>query len=86
MIELNHNQIEGKSPMADSTTKTVGVDLAKQVFAICETNHSGQVIRRQELRRDAFSHYLSQRQPASVVAMEAAVVPITGHGCASVTG
>ena len=30
--------------MADSTTKTVGVDLAKQVFAICETNHSGHVI------------------------------------------
>jgi hypothetical protein len=42
MIELDHNQIEGKSPMADSTTKTVGVDLAKQVFAICETNLNGQ--------------------------------------------
>ena len=44
MIELDHNQIEGKSPMADSTTKTIGVDLAKQVFVICETNHGGQVI------------------------------------------
>ena len=29
--------------MADSTTKTVGVDLAKQIFAICETNPNGQV-------------------------------------------
>ena len=38
--------------MADSTTKTVSVDLAKQVFAICETNHGGQVIRQLELRRD----------------------------------
>lgn len=57
--------------MADSTTKTVGVDLAKQVFAICETNHSGHVIRRLELRRDAFCHYLSQLPAASVVAMEA---------------
>ena len=57
--------------MADSTTKTVGVDLAKQVFAICETNHGGQVIKRLELRRDAFCHYLSQLPAASVVAMEA---------------
>ena len=71
MIELDHNQIEGKSPMTDSTTKTVGVDLAKQVFAICETNHSGHVIRRLELRRDAFCQYLSQLPAASVVAMEA---------------
>ena len=57
--------------MADSTTKTLGVDLAKQLFAICETNHSGHVIRRLELRRDAFCHYLPQPPAGTMVAMVA---------------
>ena len=35
MIELGHNQMVGKSLIADSTTKAVGMNLSKQVFAIC---------------------------------------------------
>ena len=56
MIELGHNQMVGKSLIADSTTKAVGVNLSKQVFAICETNRSGHIIQRMELRRAAFCH------------------------------
>ena len=71
MIELGHNQMEGKSLIADSTTKAVGVNLSKQVFAICETNRSGHIIQRMELRRAAFCHWLLLLSAGTLVAMGA---------------
>lgn len=53
------------------STITIGVDLAKQRFSICEMDGSGRVIRRQDLRRDAFSLWLSQLPVGTRVAMEA---------------
>jgi len=35
-------------------TTTVGVDLAKHVFAVCELDGRGRVQQRRELRREAF--------------------------------
>lgn len=32
----------------------VGIDLAKNVFSICEVDGRGRVLRRQDLRREAF--------------------------------
>lgn len=32
-------------------TITLGVDLAKRVFLVCETDAAGHVLRRQELKR-----------------------------------
>lgn len=52
-------------------TITIGVDLAKLLFSICVVNASGRVVQRKELRRDAFSHWLSQQPAGTVVAMEA---------------
>ena len=53
------------------TTITIGVDLAKQVFSICELDDRGAVRRRHELRRDGFTLWLSQVPAGTVVAMEA---------------
>ena len=36
------------------STITIGVDLAKSVFSVCEVDAAGHVRRRQDLRRDAF--------------------------------
>ena len=52
-------------------TITIGVDLAKQVFSICELDERGAVHRRNELRRDGFTLWLSQVPAGTVVAMEA---------------
>jgi transposase len=52
-------------------TITIGVDLAKQVFSVCEVNASGRVLRRQELPREAFALWLAQQPAGTVVAMEA---------------
>lgn len=52
-------------------TITIGVDLAKHVFAICVVDASGRVLQRKELRRDAFALWLSQQPVGTVVAMEA---------------
>lgn len=54
-----------------STITTLGVDLAKQVFSVCEVDGSGRVVRRQDLRRDAFAAWLGQVPAGAVVAMEA---------------
>jgi len=35
-------------------TTTVGVDLAKHVFAVCELDGQGRVQQRRQLRREAF--------------------------------
>jgi len=50
---------------------TVGIDLAKEVFAVCVMDGAGQVIERQRLRRAAFERWLLSLQGACVVAMEA---------------
>jgi transposase len=49
---------------------TVGIDLAKDVIAICVLDVHGAVIERRVLRRDAFERWAEQL-PASNVAMEA---------------
>ncbi len=53
------------------STITLGVDLAKSVFAACAMDGSGHVCRRQDLRREAFATWLAQLPPGTVVAMEA---------------
>lgn len=52
-------------------TITIGIDLAKLVFAICMVDARGHVIQRKELRRDAFAAWLAQVPAGTVVAMEA---------------
>ena len=51
-------------------TITAGVDLAKNVFSACEVDEAGRVLRRHDLKRDAFVVWLAQL-PAGTVAMEA---------------
>jgi transposase len=52
-------------------TITVGVDLAKQVFSVCEMDERGGVRQRQDLRREGFAVWLAQRPANTTVAMEA---------------
>lgn len=54
-----------------STITTIGVDLAKQVFSVCELDGDGHVLRRQEFKRDAFGVWLAQVPAGTLVAMEA---------------
>jgi transposase len=72
MIEFGQtiNQTKGKSPMS-SIAKTIGVDLAKQVFSICELDGHGRVRQRRDLQRAAFAAWLVQLPAGTVVAMEA---------------
>jgi transposase len=60
--------LEGKSPMR---TITIGVDLAKSLFAVCELDGGGRVSQRRELRREPFARWLAQVPAGTVVAMEA---------------
>lgn len=53
------------------STITMGVDLAKDQFSVCEVDALGHVLRRQDLRRDAFVLWLAQVAAGTVVAMEA---------------
>lgn len=62
------------------STITIGVDLAKSVFSVCEVDAAGHVLRRQDLRRAAFSIWLAQVAAGTVVAMEASAARITGGG------
>ena len=50
---------------------TVGIDLAKEVFAVCVMNAVGVVIERHRLRRAAFERWLRALHEPYVVAMEA---------------
>ncbi|TLY47161.1 MAG: IS110 family transposase [Gammaproteobacteria bacterium] len=52
-------------------TTTVGVDLAKYLFAVCQLDHTGAVTLRRELRREAFVAWLAQLPAGTIVAMEA---------------
>lgn len=53
------------------STITIGVDLAKSVFSVCEVDCAGRVLRRLDLKRDAFAAWLAQVPAGTVVAMEA---------------
>ena len=46
------------------STITIGVDLAKSVFSVCEAEGSGRVLKRQDLRREPFAPWLANCQPA----------------------
>lgn len=52
------------------STITIGVDLAKRNFSVCEVAAMGQVLRRQDLGREAFGLWLAQLPAGTVVAME----------------
>jgi len=51
------------------STITIGVDLAKSVFSVCEVDAAGHVLRRLDLNRDAFAVWLAQVPAGAVVAM-----------------
>ena len=50
---------------------TVGVDLAKQVFAVCDVDKNGRVLARRELKCDGFRAWLMAQSAGTVVVMEA---------------
>lgn len=52
-------------------TITIGVDLAKSVFSVCEMDDIGRVLRRLDLKREAFAVWLAHVPAGTVVAMEA---------------
>ena len=52
------------------STITIGVDLAKNIFSVCEMDAAGHVFRRLDLKRDAFPAWLAQVQADTLVAME----------------
>lgn len=60
-----------------TNTTTFGVDLAKLSFSVCEMNVRGRVLRRRDLKRQAFAEWLAQIPKGTVVAMEACS---GGHG------
>ena len=53
------------------STITIGVDLAKSVFSVCEMDGAGRVLGRRDLCREAFGLWLTQQPAGTVVAMEA---------------
>jgi transposase len=53
------------------STITIGVDLAKSVFSVCEVDSAGHVLRRQDFKREAFAVWLAQVPSGTPVAMEA---------------
>ncbi|MBP1473628.1 hypothetical protein J7I44_04910 [Frateuria sp. MAH-13] len=60
------------------STITIGVDLAKHVFSVCEMNGGGAVLHRQEIRREAFGVWLAQLPAGTVV--QGAVHALVGAG------
>lgn len=52
-------------------TITIGIDLAKQMFSVCEMDAGGRVRQRKDFRRDAFAAWLPQVPTDTLVAMEA---------------
>jgi transposase len=69
VVRIN-NPAKGKSPM-NTVAQTMGVDLAKNVFSICELDGGGRVRQRKDLQRAAFAAWLAQVPVGTVVAMEA---------------
>src|SRR3546814_18955607 len=58
-----------KSPMGTNTT--IGLDLAKLVFSVCEQDASGRNLQRTDLRRVALAPWLAQLPAGTIVALEA---------------
>src|SRR3546814_12882762 len=58
-----------KAPMGTNTT--IGLDLAKLVFSVCEQDASGRNLQRKDLRRVALAPWLAQLPAGTIVAMEA---------------
>jgi transposase len=56
---------------------TVGIDLAKDIFAVCVLDTNGAVLQRRVLRREAFMRWAEQLSPCRV-AMEACGVDLHG--------
>jgi hypothetical protein len=54
---------------------TIGIDLAKEVFAVCVLNAAGAVVERLKLRRTAFERWLADLTAPCTVAMEACSSP-----------
>ncbi len=52
-------------------TITIGVDLAKSVFSVCEVDAAGRVLDRRDLGREAFARWLAQVPAGTIVAREA---------------
>jgi len=52
-------------------TITIGVDLAKSVFSVCEVDPVGHVLTRRDLGREALARWLAQVPAGTVMAMEA---------------
>lgn len=52
-------------------TTTVGVDLAKNTFSVCQVDGHGRVHSRHDFRRDAFAAFLTQLPAGTIVGMEA---------------
>ena len=50
---------------------TVGIDLAKEIFAVCVLNAAGEIVERQRLRRAAFERWIVSIPAGRIVAMEA---------------
>lgn len=51
-------------------TTTIGIDLAKHSFSVCELTRTGRILQRRELKRDQFAQWLVQLPASTVVAME----------------
>ncbi len=60
----------------------IGVDLAKNVFSVCEMDSTGRVLRRQDLKRDAFATWLGQHRRARWWRWKHAAARITGGDAA----
>jgi transposase len=69
MMVLQHNRHYEEE--VSMSTITIGVDLAKSVFSVCEVDASGRVIRRQDMGRAGFALWLVALPAGTVVAMEA---------------
>lgn len=53
------------------STITIGVDLAKRLFSVCEVDGNGRVRRQRDLGRNEFAQWLAGVRAGTVVAMEA---------------
>lgn len=61
-------------------TITLGVDLAKSVFSVCEVDGAEHVRERRELKREAFAVWLAQRPAGAWWRWRRAAGRITGRG------
>lgn len=68
-MALRHNRHYEEE--VSMNTITIGLDLAKSVFSVCEMDGAGRVLKRQDLRREPFALWLARLPAGIVVAMEA---------------